>query len=264
MLKKYLLLFFLFLNPFLISMEQASDEVNIFFNNFIFKHKINAQLNSEHSIKFTKNNICLNRYLNSLHTINLNIENKEQIDDLLSFIKIQEIKDEFKEHLKYPGAIGYAADFSEIKKRYRAYFSFSTNSQKGIIAYEWLEGEENYNKRTYHKIDDYNDVLIGIISEDSINVFNKIKNQLSLNKVLLRSSCNKQVLYFIFKKNTSFFLVKDVLFELISILNESVDLDPIFDNVMDETLSWISIGNEEITLYYRKTPWTTCKLKDIN
>ncbi len=244
---------------YLIAEDQKSDQLESFFNNFILKYEISCPLNFEFSIKVNNNEVNRKRYLASLPTGCLNLKNQPQIKKLLSFVPIAKIKNKLRGYMDdgITSAMGYAVESSQDKTRYRAYLAFKRNLSKfSFISYEWFEGEKDYRERTYEWVKDYQNILMDLANEEQLKILDKYKSLLNLDVIHYRTGeDNKQVLYFGLNKNIKHSKIKKFFYEMGKSINKQSNLLTILDDLNVQRFIFISIGIDEVTIYYRTEEW---------
>lgn len=227
-----------------------------FFRSYFSKKWQDCPLNYEYSIKINSQGINRRRYCLYIPLHFLNKNNKEQMDDLVSFISHKEIETITKNHLqKYTGFLGYAIDFNQNPSVKKIYLDCSENAA-GIESYEWHDGEKTFSRRIYRPIHDYNQYVPQVVSESHRQHFEKLKKYIVPERALYRHGDNKYALCLALRPDTKISDIQDYLIAFArSFAVSSQDIQELFSQLPNDKVARIEIKKDEISFYCRPKDW---------
>ncbi len=218
------------------------------------KWGINKPLEVTGSIKISDKGINNKRYEVLTPFIKYLNLNEKQINELLSFIPDDTVKETIKNQLiNETGGLIYAVDAFN-KKKYKTFADLPEklpNQINKIVGYEWLEEDKkNIVKRTHTSIKNYKDYIKKyLVCDEQKSTFNELAKFIVLNKNLLRNDKNKESIYFGFKNNVLVKNIKDILLKLTAHFRNIQNLSSLLDQIGNYRIYWIQLEDNAITIY---------------
>ncbi len=246
----------------------AAQDLQQFVTDFYKKWAIQEPINIEYSVKFSPQGINSDRYVVQIPQSYLDVTNNKQLDDLVAFIPSLNIQQQMKNDLKQHdvGALLYAVEGAGDTRRYKTYFDFG-KEQGTIHSYEWRGNDAQFTPRDYVLYPRYKGLLETMLSRIQLLGFRALRPFLDESATMWKKGGTHNTLCFKFKPDIKVSDVKKYITELVrSIANKSGAIkrqtfELIMSSIKQYPISWISISPGEITIYYRKEPWSYYRSK---
>lgn len=231
---------------------------------FYKKWHIDYPCNKEYSVKFSAKGINSDRYVIQIPKPYVDIANEEMLRDLVSIIPDKELRQKMCRNFKSceEGALLYAfeGNVAPSQYRYKTYFDFG--KKRGTIdSYEWQENGSP-TQRHYVSFPRYRGFLETLLSEKQMMAFKAMRPLLDESGTMKKIGPQHELLCLKFKAGIKVADAKKYITELVAgLANQSKgalnrkNFDTIMASISSYDISWLSIGPDEIILYYRKQPW---------